>query len=246
LPQINRADVNAVSFGQWITFPICSSLNLALRDIDFNNATEEAKFNKKRSFYPLEDQNIENNLLESQIINGACSRSISNNKIPNYKHTSYKKQEFFNRIYWSKPNVTDNIINSYRMVFRDQYREYNKEFGSITKLEALGDNLVVIFQHGIGMLPVDRSIKSEADATPYLASRNVLPAQVNIITSDYGSMWKDSILKVPDSSVLFGVDTVARKIWKLSTNGIEFISDHVVTKFLNDFIDLSEYDFKEY
>jgi hypothetical protein len=132
------------------------------------------------------------------------------------------------------------------MIFRDQYREYNKEFGSITKLEALGDNLVVIFQHGIGMLPVDRSIKSEADATPYLASRNVLPAQVSIITSDYGSMWKDSILKVPDSPVLFGVDTVARKIWKLSTNGIEFISDHVITKFLNDFIDLSEYDFEEY
>jgi hypothetical protein len=32
---INRADVNAVSLGQWITFPICSSMNIAMRDIDF-------------------------------------------------------------------------------------------------------------------------------------------------------------------------------------------------------------------
>lgn len=246
LSQINRADVNAVSFGQWITFPICSSANLAFRDVDFTQATEEAKYNRKRSFYPLEEKDITNNLNESQVINGAARKSIAKVQTPAYRTTPFTKQEFFNRIYWSKPNVTDNVINSYRMIFSDQYREYNKEFGSITKLEALGDNLVVIFQHGIGMLPVDRSIKSEADATPYLASRNVLPAQVSIITSDYGSMWKDSILKVSDSPVLFGVDTVARKIWKLSTNGIEFISDHVVTKFLNDFIDLSEYDFKEY
>jgi hypothetical protein len=59
-------------------------------------------------------------------------------------------------------------------------------------------------------------------------------------------MWKESVLKVPDKNMIFGVDTVARKIWKLSTQGIEFISDHIVTKFLNDFVDLSEYDYKEY
>jgi hypothetical protein len=59
-------------------------------------------------------------------------------------------------------------------------------------------------------------------------------------------MWKDSVLKVPDLNVIFGVDTVARKIWMLSTDGIKFISDNHITKFLNDFIDLSEYDFKEY
>lgn len=246
LAQINRADVNAVSFGQWITFPICSSTNLAFRDVDFNQATEEAKYNRKRSFYPLEEKDITNNLNESQVINGACRKSISKLQTPAYRTVPYIKQEFFNRIYWSKPNTTDSVINSYRMIFKDQYREYNKEFGSITKLESLGDHLVIIFQHGIGLLPVNRAVNSEADASPYLASKNVLPAQLSIITPDYGSMWKDSILKVPDSPVLFGVDTVARKIWKLSTNGIEFISDHVVTKFLNDFIDLSEYDFKEY
>ena len=246
LSQINRADVNAVAIGQWVTFPICSSANLAFRDVDFTQATEEAKFNRKRSFYPLEEKDPQNPLFESQVINGACRRSGSTVKLPAYRTTPFVKQEFFNRIYWSKPNVSEQIINSYRMIFRDQYREYNKEFGAITKLESLGDNLVVIFQHGIGMLPVNRSVGSEADATPYLASRNVLPAQVSIITPDYGSMWKDSVLKVPDKPIIFGVDTVARKIWMLSTEGVKFISDHIVTKFLNDFIDLSEYDFEEY
>ena len=247
LAQINRADVNAVAFGQWITFPICSPNNLAFRDIDFTQATEEAKFNKKRSFYPLEEKDVTNTLNESQVINGACKKSISQIQNPAYRTTPFMKQEFFNRIYWSKPNITDNVINSYRMVFRDQYKEYNKEFGAITKLESLGGHLIVVFEHGIGLMEVNRSIGSEADATPYLASRNVLPAQVQqIITPDYGSMWKDSVLKVPDLNVIFGVDTVARKIWMLSTDGIKFISDNHITKFLNDFIDLSEYDFKEY
>ncbi len=247
LSQINRADVNAVAIGQWITFPICSSANLAFRDVDFTQATEEAKFNRKRSFYPLEEKDPQNPLYESQVINGACRRSGATIKLPAYRTTPFIKQEFFNRIYWSKPNVAEQVINSYRMIFRDQYREYNKEFGAITKLESLGGNLVVIFEHGIGMMPVDRSTKSQADASTYLASRDVLPAQITqIITPDYGSMWKDSVLKVPDKHVIFGVDTVARKIWMLSTEGIKFISDHIVTKFLNDFIDLSEYDFEEY
>jgi hypothetical protein len=58
IAQINRADVNAVSFGQWIMFPIRSSMNLALRDLDFNQTTEEAKFNKKRGFFPWDNMDI--------------------------------------------------------------------------------------------------------------------------------------------------------------------------------------------
>ena len=246
LAQINRADVNAVSFGEWITFPICTSCNIAFRDVDFNNTTEEAKFYKKRSFFPLEEKDIKSKLLESQVINGACRHTCSNNNHPAYQTVPFIKQEFFNRIYWSKPNMSSNIINSFRMIFRNQYREYNKEFGAITKLETLGDQLVVIFQHGIGLLPVNRSSKTPNDETPFLASTNVLPSQVQIITPDYGSMWKDSVLKVPDKEIIFGVDTVARKIWKLGAGGLEFISDHIVSRFLNEFINLSEYDFKEY
>jgi hypothetical protein len=70
---INRADVNAVGLGQWITFPIMSSTNLQFRDLDFNQATEEAKFNKKRSFYPIQEFDLHNPLPDSVVINGAAS-----------------------------------------------------------------------------------------------------------------------------------------------------------------------------
>ena len=243
--QINRADINAVSFGQWITFPFRSSMNVALRDVDFNNVTEEASFNKKRGFYPLEPFDTTNKLHESNIINGATKKSVHKNTYAGYKTVPFIKQEYFNRIYWSKPNTSESFINSFRMVYSDQFKEYNKEFGTITKILPLQNNLFVVFDHGLGVLPIDRSIKNDAEASPYLASRNVLPAQVQTLSKDFGSMWKNSVLQTPEG-MIYGVDTTAKKIWRSNGGQVEFISDHKVTKFLNDYMPLSEFDHTAY
>ena len=90
--------------------------------------------------------------------------------------------------------MADAFLNSYRMIYTDQYKEYNKEFGDITKILPLGNSLFVCFDHGMGVLPVDRSIKTETEASPYLASRSVLPAQVTTLNKDFGSMWKNSVI----------------------------------------------------
>jgi len=76
ISNLNRGDINAVQIGQWITFPICSSSNICLRDVDSNNPTEEALMSQKRSFYPLESRLSTNKLADSHVINGACSVSI--------------------------------------------------------------------------------------------------------------------------------------------------------------------------
>lgn len=245
LSNINRSDVNAVSYAQWVTFPICSSMNLAFRDMDFGNITEENSFNRKRSFYPLEEMNPEVHIPESNCINYGAKKSICTNQQVAYKVVPYVKQEFFNRIYWSKPNVTQNFINSYRMIFDEQYQEYSKEYGSITKILPMGNYLIVVFQHGIGKLEVNRTPQSEQEKSPYLASKSVLPVDIQEITADYGSMWKDSVIQTP-SGVIYGVDTVAKKIWRLAGTQLDFISDQKVGKFLNEFITLSEFDMNEY
>ena len=242
---INRSDVNAVSFGQWITFPIQSSMNLALRDIDFEHATEEASFNRKRSFYPLEEMNPKIHIPESNCINAAAKKSICTNQQVGFTMVPFIKQEYFNRIYWSKPNVAQNFINSYRMIFKEQFHEYNKEYGSITKLLSLGNALAVIFTHGIGLLEINKNPQSDQEKSPYLASKSVLPTDIQEITADYGSMWKDSILQTP-SGIIYGVDTVAKKIWRLAGKQLDFISDQKIGKFLNEFITLSEFDINEY
>ena len=50
--------------------------------------------------------NIYDHLLESDKINGATKRSLSSNGRPAYKTVPFIKEEFFNRIYWSKPTIT--------------------------------------------------------------------------------------------------------------------------------------------
>lgn len=245
LTNINRSDVNAVSFGQWITFPIQSSMNLAFRDIDFQQVMEEASFNQKRSFYPLEEMNAKVHIPDSNCANYAIKKSICTNQQKAYLTVPFVKQEYFNRIYWSKPNVTQNFINSYRLIFKEQYQEYSKEYGSITKILPYGNDLIIVFQHGIGAVEINRSPQSEYEKSPYLASKSVLPSNLSVLTADYGSMWKDSVIQTP-SGMIYGIDTVAKKIWALAGTKLTFISDQLVGKFLNKFITLSEFDTNEY
>lgn len=246
ISSINRADVNAVSFAQWLTFPICSSMNLAFRDIDYSQATEEASMNKKRSFYPWDSMNIHDHQVESNAISHGAKKSIASVQKVAYQSVPFLKQEFFNRIYWSRPNTAQTFVNSYRMIFDSQFREYPKEYGSITKLVSLGNALLVVFQHGIMVLPVNTTPQSENESSPYLAFKSILPTNGVVINDMYGSMWKDSVIKSEYSNLVYGVDTVAKKIWRASAQGIELISDHKIQKFLNDYLKLSEFDYQEY
>jgi Na+-driven multidrug efflux pump len=58
---------------------------------EFYNATEEASFNKKRSFYPLSPMNITDKLPESNVINGAAKRTIHAFAQPAYQTVPFYK-----------------------------------------------------------------------------------------------------------------------------------------------------------
>jgi hypothetical protein len=101
-------------------------------------------------------------------------------------------------------------------------------YGSITKILDLKNSLLIVFEHGIGLVAINNQ-------TEY--SSQVL-SDLNMISDTYGSQWKDSIIKTP--SGIYGVDTVAKKIWRVKEGQIELISDMRVQEFLNQNITLSE------
>lgn len=242
---INRADVNAVATSQWITFPICSSMNLAMRDIEFSNTTEEAAHNRKRAFYPWDDMDADVHLPESRVINQGIRKSISTDSVDHILGIPYIKSEFFNRIYWSKPVISSQFIDNYRLIYEDQKAEYSKEFGAITKLVPVGNELLIVFQHGLGTVELNLT-PAETEVSQYVASRSVLSSTPRIQSRDMGSMWQDSIISI-DNHAVFGVDTSEKKIWMfVPDQAAKVISDYKVSKFLIDFIDLSEFDFNEY
>jgi len=61
----------------------------------------------------------------------------------------------------------------------------------------------------------------------------------------FGSQWADSVLKTPGKTgnskqYIYGVDTVAKKIWRTDGQILECISDFKVQEFLNKNITLGE------
>lgn len=208
LASINRADINAVGLGQWITFPICSAKNLALRDIDYSNATEQAAFNRKRSFYPLQKMDTHNPLRDSNVINQAASISIPHKKYYIIPDVPFVKQEYFTRILNSLRDSSESITNEFKVMLENAYKDYVKIHGPITKLVPLGSKMLVVFHHGLGILSLNDQMSQAKSALEYL------PAELSLTLSDtYGSMWKDSVIETPKG--IYGIDTVAKVIWKV-------------------------------
>jgi hypothetical protein len=72
---------------------------------------------------------------------------------------------------------------------------------------------MVIFEHGIGVVTIDNASEHPSKVL----------SDLTVISDTYGSQWKDSIIYTP--SGVYGVDTVAKKIWRVKDGKIELLSD---------------------
>ena len=246
---INLGDINAIQMGMWITFNLRSSYNLNIRTVDESYVDEAAMSGHPRSYFPNTPMSVEGTykLPESQIYNKGFSKSVSdrwNFEVPDVPHI---KNWFGTRIMYSDIHVNDSYKNGYRIFQGTHYRDYTREYGEIVKLISLESNLLCIFEHGIALIPVnERAVAGQgAGGNVYINTSNVLPENPKIISDMFGSQWPESVLKVPGKTgdspqYVYGVDTVAKKIWRTDGNTLECISDFKVQEFLNNNITLGE------
>lgn len=244
IDKVNRIDVNSVGLGHWFTFPILSNYNLAMRDIDFYRSQEESLFNKKRSFYPYENISIKsaNKQIESNIINGATNNILSLRHNFLMPDVPYIKQQYDSRVLYSKTSVSDAFENGFRVFKKTDFKDLPKTYGALTCLKEYNGNLVAIMEHGILLVPVnERAIAAQgAGGNVYINNNNVLPDNPMVVSNSYGSTWRDSIIQTNNG--IYGIDTFAKKIWKLQGNQLQTLSDFKLQKFLNDNINLKEWD----
>ena len=227
---INLGDVNAVQLGLWLTFKLRSSYNLNIRTVDKSNIDEYLMCGNYRSFYPNYGQLAVGGqkIPDSDQYNKGFSKSVSEKYYFEVPDVPYIKQEFQNRIVFSDIHINDAYKNGFRVLRTTNYKDYPMTYGSITKLVELKNALLIVFEHGIGLV----SINNGAEHSSQILS------DLNLISDTYGSQWKDSIVKTP--SGVYGVDTVAKKIWRVKEGQIELISDMRAQEFLNQNITLSE------
>lgn len=184
---------------------------------------------------------------ESQIYNKGFSKSLSERWNFELPDVPYIKNWFGTRIMYSDIHVNDAYKNGFRVFQGTHYRDYTREYGEIVKLISLESNLLCVFEHGVALIPVnERAVAGEgAGGNIYINTSNVLPENPKIISDMFGSQWPESILKVPgktgdSAQYVYGVDTIAKKIWRTDGNTLTCISDFRVQEFLNKNITLGE------
>lgn len=234
--KINRPDVNSVELGHWVTFKICSTFNLALRCLDSSNVDESALLGKPRGFFPVQSMSAksENKAPESTLFNVGYSITVPNKQYVRVPDVPYLKNNFENRIMFSQRHVNDAFQNGYRVFQGLQYQDITKQYGAIVKIFNWKDSLLVIFENGIALLPINERamIQTETGQGVYMYGAGVLPEKETPISIDYGSRWSESIVRTPMG--IYGVDTEAKKIWRFNDSGFTLISDFKIGKYLND------------
>ena len=239
---INLGDVNAVGLGLYVTLPVRSTMNLNIRALDESNVDEKALFGHSRSFYPYSPITIAGTYKTAEALcyNKGFEKSLSERSNFEISDVPWIKNEFSNRIAYSNVQVKDAFQNGWRTFMGINYRDYPKTYGSITKLVELRGNLVCVFEHGVALIPVnERAIAGEgAGGNVYVNTSNVLPENPKVISDVFGSQWRESVIKTPMG--IYGVDTVAKKIWRTNGDSFECISDFKIQEFLNHNISLTE------
>ena len=240
---ISRSDINAVQLGSWITFKVRSAMNYALRSVDHSYVSEEALMGSPRSFYPRSQLLFrgENKMPDSYLYNDAYRASLGFKCYFALQNINYIKDTFSNRIQYSAISIQDSFKNNYRYSLSTYYRDYSQEYGSIQKLIGFEGYLLVVFEHAIGIAVInERVLAGSSDGEPvFINTKNVLPEELTIISDTYGTQWGDSVIK-SEAGYVYGVDTEAKKIWRVKGQQIEILSDFKVNKFLIDNITLSE------
>ena len=243
--EINLADINTVPMGTWITVKVLSNYNLGLRVVDASHVDERALMGNSRSFYPYSDQSVStsNKIEDSWLLNAGNSATVGVKRHLRAPDVPYIRDIFDTRVMFSNVEISADFKNGYRIFQGLSYKDIDRQYGAIVKLLPWESNLLCVFEHGIGVLPINEKalMSTTTGQSIHLYGAGVLQEQVSLYTSDFGSIWQDSIIKTTVG--VYGVDTYSKKIWRVSKErGLEILSDTKIQSFLNENIQLAELD----
>ena len=99
-------------------------------------------------------------------------------------------------------------------------------------------------EHGVGVLAIkERTLMANSiGGDVFINNKTILPENITMINESYGSQWPESIILTP--YYIFGIDASEKKIWMTDGSQLKIISDHVISRFLQENIPFkaNEYD----
>ena len=189
--KINKADVDAVPIGSWLTYKCFSNYNLSLRCIDPFQIEEQALMGNPRSFYPLQGISVKssNKINESNLMNDGYNSLLGVKRNFTFDLVPYSKDVFDTRIMFSNIQVDGAFKNSYKVFQGLSYEDIDRQYGSITKIIPWGVNLFCVFEHGLAIIPVNEKalLQTTEGSNIHMYGAGVLQKQVVLISDCIGS-----------------------------------------------------------
>ena len=249
--KIIPGDIYAVQMGHFATIKVCSNFNLSLRSTDPYSVQEIGITGHVRSFYPYTALSSLGSykIPESFLINGGLNKTIDEKYNLECPDVPAIKNNFATRVLYSDPQMQNSFTNGYR-VFRDlHYKDYTTAHGELTSLIEKTGDIFCTFEHATGYLAIQAQqlATDQKNAEVFITTANILPDTPYFLNNEFGTQWQESVIKTP--TCLYGVDTVAKRIWRVALEGglrpqfrLKTISDFNVQQFLNNNITLGEYE----
>ena len=234
--KINSSDINNINLGYWVTYKCLSSYNLGIRSEDSFNTEEMALLGSPRSFFPVNGGSTStgNKVPESELLNDGYSATVGQKRFILYPEVPYKSSEFANRIIFSNVQLDNSYSNGYRVFQGESFRDYDKQYGEIVKLIPFNDNLLCVMEHGIGLVGINEQalLQTNTSDTIHFYGKDLVSEKMQIISPDFGTKYEHSVIHTPLG--VYGIDTDARKVWRVGPDGFKTISDARIQSYLND------------
>lgn len=145
-----------------------------------------------RSFYPAEEMSTSSaaKVQDSTLLNQGLNSTLGARQNFIAPNLPYIKDQFDNRIMFSDVQTYGNFQNAYRIFKSLDYQDIERQYGAIVKLVPWNNNLVCVFEHGIGYVPVNEKalVSTQSGQSIHMYGAGVLQNQVTVINPDFGSI----------------------------------------------------------
>lgn len=222
------SDLAADNINQGVVFSFVqeSEYNPALR-LPYLGVTSDPE---KRTFFPYRNNGSLNSyreyrLAETNKTNQGTSkteRPKSFISIPS--NSPYLKSNFFTRVVHSEKHVPNGFQNGYRSYVGVNHYDYEPDKGEIVKLLTHRGQMIVVFEHGVSIGPINERIQTGSDSAGaiFVEPSGVLPPKLGDFSKEIGAQNGFHVIQTPQA--IYGIDKSRGKIWQLIDNLIA-ISD---------------------
>ena len=237
--QASRARLNTdikssgpLGYTQGLYIPLIhqNNNNVAVRSIETVEPTEKNLIGSDREFHPLRSTEILRTRpqIESNKYNFGLNFSSDKFYTPANINVPATNSEFSTRVVLSNASATSEFSNGYRTFENINFKDYNRDYGSITKLESFNNSLYCIQESAISTIGVDdRTLTTDAASGKiFINAGDLLPSTLTNINSEYGSGEFYSVIQT--DAGIFGIDYIKNRPWRINGNAVELLSEFKV------------------